>query len=444
MNTPAETIAALATAPGRAGIAVLRLSGPAALEAIRILAGRLPPARRLSRALLRDPSTGEALDDALVVGFPGPRSFTGEDMAEFHLHGGRAVVAGVLSAALAIPGVRPADPGEFTRRAYLNDRVDLTAAEAVLDLVDAETEAQRRQALRQAGGALEAVTERWRAELLAARVQLEAWIDFPDEDLPDSVIDGVLSRLDSLRLDLDRHLASSGRAERLREGLRMAIVGPPNAGKSSLLNWLSQREVAIVSETAGTTRDVLEVHLDIGGYPATVADTAGLRETLDVVEAEGVRRALARAEDADLRLVVVDWSAGADQRQAVVPWLGDDAIAIANKVDQTPEPVSDPWIGVSAKTGTGLPLLLARLAAELENRLGGSEATALTRARHRHAARETLEAVERAIQHLQRAAPLELSAEDLRVAAHALGRITGKVDIEELLDAIFREFCLGK
>lgn len=444
--TDGDTIAALATAPGRAGIAVIRVSGPAAAAAVRALAGRVPAPRRMSRALLRDPAAGGALDDALVVLFPGPASFTGEDMAEFHLHGGRAVQAAVLGALCRLPGLRPAEPGEFTRRAFLNDRLDLTAAEGILDLVDAETEAQRRQALRQAGGALARQAEGWRAALVAAMARLEAWIDFPDEDLPPDVLAATVDSLDRLAAVLAGHLESSSRGERLREGLRMAIVGPPNAGKSSLLNWLANRDVAIVSSSAGTTRDVLEVYLDIAGYPATVADTAGLRETADSVEAEGVRRALARAEQADLRLVVVDWSAGAAEREAVAAWLGGDAIAIANKVDldsQGPAP-PEPWLPVSVATGEGLDGLLTRIGAELQARLAGLDTPILTRARHRHAVADALEAIRRAIRGLGDAAPIELPAEDLRLAARSLARITGKVDVEEILDVIFREFCLGK
>ncbi|EDP62892.1 tRNA modification GTPase TrmE [alpha proteobacterium BAL199] len=438
-----DTIAALATAPGRAGIAVIRLSGPAAFGAVEALTGRVPTVRRMSRALLRDPRDGEALDDAMAVVFPGPASFTGEDVAEFHLHGGRAVVDGVLGALLRLPGVRPADPGEFTRRAFLNDRLDLTAAEAVLDLVDAETAAQRRQALRQASGSLAGIYDDWRTALVMAMARLDAWIDFPDEDLPADVVEGVIEDLEGLAKALEGHLADAGRGERLREGLRMAIVGPPNAGKSSLLNWLAQRDVAIVSATAGTTRDVLEVYLDIEGYPATVADTAGLRETADSVEAEGVRRALARAEDADLRLVVVDWSASSVDREGIARWLDGDAIAIANKIDRGGSP-PEPWIPVSVTTGQGLDALMNRIAVELEARMAVREAPTLTRARHRHAAQEALEGVRRARDGLQGGVPLELPAEDLRLAARALGRITGKVDVEELLDVIFREFCLGK
>lgn len=441
-----DTIAALATAPGRAGVAIVRLSGPAALGAVRALAGRVPPARRMVRAALRHPASGELLDDALVAAFPAPASYTGEDVAEFHIHGGRAVTAAVLGAVTGLPGIRPAEPGEFTRRAFLNNRLDLTAAEGVLDLVDAETEAQRRQALRQAGGGLAALYDGWRAALIAAMARLEAWIDFPDEELPPDVLDGVLSALEVLRAGLEGHLADSGRGERLRDGLRMAIVGPPNAGKSSLLNWLAQRDVAIVSATAGTTRDVLEVYLDIRGYPATVADTAGLRETVDSIEAEGVRRALARAEDADLRLVVVDWAAGAAGRDAVAGWLGSDAIAIANKIDAVEwggEP-PEPWIAVSLVRGTGLEALMNRISTELEARMAVREAPALTRARHRHAAREACDAIDRALTGLRTDLPLELAAEDLRLAARAMGRVTGRVDVEEILDVIFREFCLGK
>lgn len=444
--TEADTIAALATAPGRAGIAVVRLSGPAAPEALRRLAGRTPPARRMTRAKLVDPASGEALDEALVVLFPGPASFTGEDVAELHLHGGRAVVSAVLGALWRVPGVRPAEPGEFTRRAFLNDRLDLTAAEGVQDLVDAETEAQRRQALRQLGGGLAGLAEAWRGELVTAMARLEAWIDFPDEDLPEDVLETVTRSLGALAAAMAAQLEDSRRAERLREGLRIAIVGPPNAGKSSLLNWLANRDVAIVSATAGTTRDVLEVQLDLGGYPATVADTAGLRDAADSVEAEGVRRALERAETADLRLLVVDWSAGQADRDSVRRWLDRDSIAIANKVDRLAdgEAVQDPWLGVSVATGEGMESLLERLGVEVERRLALHESPALTRARHRHAVAEAAGAINRAVEGLAEQAPLELSAEDLRLAARALGRMTGRVDVEELLDAIFREFCLGK
>lgn len=444
--TDTGTIAAVATAPGRAGVAVVRVSGPAAPEALRRLAGRLPPARRMSRAVVSHPVSGEPLDDALVVLFPAPASFTGEDVAEFHLHGGRAVVSSVLDALWRVPGVRPAEPGEFTRRAFLNDRLDLTAAEGIQDLVDAETEAQRRQALRQAGGGLAALAESWRSELVAAMARLEAWIDFPDEDLPADVLGMVRRSLAELDRVMSAQLRDAGRGERLREGLRIAIVGPPNAGKSSLLNWLANRDVAIVSATAGTTRDVLEVQLDIDGYPATVADTAGLRDAADAVEAEGVRRALQRAEAADLRLLLVDWSAGGIDRNRVERWLERDSIPIANKIDRllAADTVPEPWLGVSVATGEGLQALMRRITVECERRQALTEVPVLTRARHRHAVAEALDAIRRAIEGVETQMPLELPAEDLRIAARALGRLTGRVDVEELLDAIFREFCLGK
>lgn len=439
-----DTIFAPATAPGRAGVAMLRLSGPRALDAVGALAEGLPPPRRLSRALLRDPATGEVLDDALIVVFPGPGSFTGEDVAELHVHGGRAVTAALAAVLGAMTGLRPAEPGEFSRRAFLNDKLDLSAAEGILDLVDAETDAQRRQALRQLDGGLAARIEAWRERLIGAMARLEAWIDFPDEDLPGGVIGLVDSELAAFSATLAEELDRSQWAERLREGLRMTIVGPPNAGKSSLLNWLSQRDVAIVSTTAGTTRDVLEVHLDLGGYPLTVVDTAGLRETADSVEAEGVRRALRQAEAADLRVLMVDAADGASGRTAMADRIDENTLAVVNKIDLDPTAPPDPWIGVSLKTGSGMDGLVLRLRRMVEARLDVGPAPALTRERHRTAAADALEAIDRARQGLADGAPIELPAEDLRLAARALGRIAGRVDVEDLLDRIFAEFCLGK
>lgn len=439
-----DTIFAPATAPGRAGVAVLRLSGPRALDAARGLAGRLPPPRRLSRAVLRHPATGEALDDALIVMFPGPGSFTGEDVAELHVHGGRAVTVALAAVLGAMPGLRPAEPGEFSRRAFLNDKLDLSAAEGILDLVDAETDAQRRQALRQLDGGLAARIEVWRDRLIAAMARLEAWIDFPDEDLPCGVIGQIDGDLTELSTTLTDELSRSRRAERLREGLRMTIVGPPNAGKSSLLNWLSQRDVAIVSTTAGTTRDVLEVHLDLGGYPVTVVDTAGLRETADSLEAEGVRRALRQAEVADLRVLMVDAAEGPAGRAAMADRIDENTLAVVNKIDLDPSPPPDPWIGISLKTSSGLGALVRRLERMVEARLDVGTTPALTRDRHRAAVADALDAIDRARQGLADVAPLELPAEDLRLAARALGRIAGRVDVEDLLDRIFAEFCLGK
>lgn len=440
-----ETIFAPATAPGRAALAIVRISGPNALDALRNLAGDMPPARRLSLRVLQDSSREEVLDEAMVVAFPGPASATGEDLVELHLHGGRAVVGAVCDRLSVLPGLRIADPGEFTRRAFLNDRIDLTRAEGILDLVDAETEAQRRQAISQATGGLEAALEGWRDHLVTAMARLEAFIDFPDEDLPETLQRDIQHTLSSLEAEMAAALADGSRAERVREGLRIAIVGVPNAGKSSLLNWLAKRDVAIVSATAGTTRDVLEVHLNINGYAATVADTAGLRETPDEIEAEGVRRALARAEAADLTLVLADASEGEAGRAAMSGHVaGEGSLAIATKIDLTDVPVPAPWIGLSTKTGTGTQDFLKALGSAMADRMDRIGSVALTRARHSEAVRAAREAVRRCLGALERGDPLEIAAEDLRVAAASLGRILGRVDVEEILDRIFGEFCLGK
>ncbi|KAA0682857.1 tRNA uridine-5-carboxymethylaminomethyl(34) synthesis GTPase MnmE [Roseomonas genomospecies 6] len=440
------TIFALATAPGRAGVAVVRVSGPASGDALAALTGKPLPAPRMATLVrLREPRTGEALDDALVLRFTAPRSFTGEDVVELHLHGGRAVVAGVVEVLSALPGLRVAEPGEFTRRAFENGKLDLTEAEAVADLVDAETSAQRRQALRQMEGALGKLYDGWRERLTRSLAHIEADIDFPDEDLPSGVSDAARPVLNALAAEIDAHLDDRGRGERLREGLHIAIVGAPNTGKSSLLNALARREAAIVSARAGTTRDVIEVHLDLGGYPVVLADTAGLREAAaDEVEEEGIRRALDRAARADVKVAVFDATALPALDPATVALVDGDTVVVLNKTDLADAPI--PTVGgqdavaVSARTGSGLAELERRLTAFTADRLAGSGAPALTRARHRSALEECRDALRRAL-----TAPLpELMAEDVRLASRALGRITGRVDVEDLLDVIFRDFCIGK
>ncbi|MCW2235530.1 tRNA uridine-5-carboxymethylaminomethyl(34) synthesis GTPase MnmE [Azospirillum canadense] len=442
-----HTIFALATAPGRAGVAVVRISGLASGDALAALTGKaLPRPREAKLVKLRDPKSGEVLDDALVLYFTAPRSFTGEDVVELHLHGGRAVVAGVVEALGALPGLRVAEPGEFTRRAFENGKLDLTEAEAVADLVDAETSAQRRQALRQMEGALGTLYDGWRERLTRSLAHIEADIDFPDEDLPSSVSDAARPVLATLAAEIDTHLDDNGRGERLREGLHIAIVGAPNAGKSSLLNALARRDAAIVSARAGTTRDVIEVHLDLGGYPVVLADTAGLREAAaDEVEEEGIRRARDRAAHADVKVAVFDATALPALDAATVALVDGDTVVVLNKTDLASDHggivvVGQGALSVSARTGAGLADLEKRLTAFAADRLASSGVPALTRARHRSALEECRDALRRALD-----APLpELMAEDVRLASRALGRITGRVDVEDLLDVIFRDFCIGK
>ncbi|MGE5517616.1 MAG: tRNA uridine-5-carboxymethylaminomethyl(34) synthesis GTPase MnmE [Bacteroidota bacterium] len=438
-----KTIFALASAPGRGGVALFRLSGPRAPEALQRLSGRaLPPPRMAQRVRLRH--DGDDIDDGLALLFPAPASFTGEDVVELHVHGGRAVAA-ALSQALVGLGLTPAEPGEFSKRAFLNGKLDLTGAEAIADLVDAETAAQRRQALRQLDGGLAALAEGWRSELVRALALMEAVIDFSDEGVPETLVGQVGAAVATLATDMRDHLAQGQRSERLRDGIHIAILGAPNAGKSSLLNRLAGREAAIVSATAGTTRDIIEVHLDLHGWPVVLADTAGLRDAAEEIEAEGIRRALARAEAADLKLAVFDAGLLPDWDSATRAIVDGDTVVVVNKADTVvapPPPALDgrDVVAVSARTGNGLEALLVTLESEVASRYAVTAAPALTRARHRAAVEECLAALAR----FDPEAEIELAAEDLRQAAATIGRITGRVDVDELLDVVFREFCIGK
>jgi tRNA modification GTPase len=443
-----DTIFALATAPGRAGIAMVRVSGEGAAAALRDLAGTLPPPRQALHARFRDPQNGETLDDGIALYFAAPASFTGEDIAELHLHGSRAVLAAVFAALGRRPGFRLAEPGEFTKRAFLNGKLDLTTAEAIADLVEAETAAQRRQAMRQLGGEFGRRCEMWRAGLIAAQARLEAEIDFPEEGLPAEQWSSAKRALAALRAEIATELADDRRGERLRVGVSVAILGPPNAGKSSLMNALARREVAITSHLAGTTRDVIEVALDLGGYPVVLADTAGLRPGTDIVEEEGVRRARARAGSADLKLVVLD-ATRPEEAAAVRDLVDAQTLIVANKIDCARQPAETAWadalgagpaLRCSATQGEGIAALIARLAAAVEAMLTSGAAPLVTRARHRQALERCVAALER----FAAASLPELAAEDLRAAARELGRITGRVDVEDMLDALFREFCIGK
>jgi len=503
------TIFALSSGRPPAAIAVIRISGPHAGDALKALTGKIPAPRMATLAHIRG-HDGEIIDQALAFWFPGPHSETGEDVAELQLHGGRAVIAAVLAALSKLEGLRPAEAGEFSRRAFENGKLDLTAAEGLADLVMAETEGQRRQALRQLAGGLGHRAETWRAQLIQALALIEARIDFSDEaDVPGNLVTPALQIVRTLEGEIASALADGNRGERLREGLVVAIAGPPNAGKSTLLNRIARREAAIVSPYAGTTRDVIEVHLDLAGLPVTLLDTAGIRETEDPVELEGVRRARERASAADLILWVVDASDArtlisrpssqlitADQSEAraacgraasqqksaikdssVVPlWLIRNKVDLVDAGKQRNEYLSqnksrsdvrtksslktvvneslkkrtelefnssELEFDISALSGLGVDALIGELQRHAEKFLAGAESALITRERHRHALAETLAALRRALAS-DLATKEDLLAEELRIAATALGRLTGRVDVEDILDVIFRDFCIGK
>jgi tRNA modification GTPase len=434
---------------------VVRISGSRAGDALTALAGRMPEPRKAGLARVRDPATGEAIDEALALWFPGPNSETGEDIAELQLHGGRAVIAAVLGALGRIEGLRPAEAGEFTRRAFENGRLDLTAVEGLADLIGAETEAQRRQAYRQLKGLLGKCAETWRARMIEALALVEARIDFSDEaDVPEDLIGPALKIVQGLRDEIADALAGGARGERLRDGLVVAIAGPPNAGKSTLLNRIARREAAIVSPIPGTTRDVIEVHLDLDGYPVTLLDTAGIRDSDDLVEQEGVRRARQRASEADLVLWVYDAKDGPPQDEApllsgsVTKWM------VRNKVDLLPNgqrnelkknnefKLSNIVFDLSATTGLGVAEFLAQLG-DYAKSYFGAESSLLTRERHRKALNFTQSALDRILAEGPSGRE-DIVAEELRLAAQSLGRLTGQVDVEDILDIIFRDFCIGK
>ena len=542
-----DTIFALSSARGKAGLCVIRVSGSRARVAVAALTGSGVPEPREATLRRFVDGSGEPIDRGLVLWFPSPHSFTGEDVAEFHAHGSRAVVAALVARLGQLNGLRPAEAGEFTRRAFARGKFDLTEAEGLADLIDAETEQQRRQALRQMDGGLRERYERWREALIKTLAHLEAVIDFSEEDLPGDLFERVSASALELKGEIDRHLSDGRRGEIVRDGFSIVIVGAPNVGKSSLLNALAARDVAIVTATAGTTRDLIEVDLDLGGYRVTLVDTAGLRETSDEIESEGIARARRRAAHADMRIAVIDATAPAiDELVAGALIAGD--LVVANKIDlasvshesenvettaiesdvvddfvaresgeelrsdaiaphdvsvesalesdmsesdplssdaneeadsvaresddkgDTPSPddrgaplsddrdagslgamtcdVSDalslPIVRISARDGTGIGQLLSYLTEQVVARTGGSEAPPLTRLRHRRALEAASEALARAAGNLNETRAMDLAAEDLRLAGREIGRITGRVDVEDLLDVIFRDFCIGK
>jgi tRNA modification GTPase len=437
------TIYALSSGHGKAGVAVIRISGPQVQSVLQRMAGGVPEPRVARLVTIRNPENGENLDRGLILFFPLPRSFTGEDMAELHIHGGRAVLDGVLGALAALPGLQLAEPGEFARRAFENGKLDLTAAEGLADLIDAETEAQRRQALRQADGALRTLYEGWRTRLIGASAALEAALDFSDEaDVPETIAAAARPAVKTLLAEMAAHLADSRGGEILRDGFRVVIAGPPNAGKSSLMNALARRDAAIVSEEAGTTRDVIEVRLNLGGYPVILMDTAGIREASGAIEREGIRRTLDRMREADLVLWVDDIT---NPVPALLPKDADGApetLRVANKSDLGAHTAHEGAIPISALTGAGIDSLLTALLERARIQIGATEDAAITRARHR----QEIERAHAALQAFLHSATseLELLAEDLRAAASALGRLTGRVDVDDILDKIFSDFCIGK
>mgnify|MGYP001186464562 FL=1 len=456
MHPREQTIFALSSGRPPSAIAVVRVSGPRAGAALGELAGAVPVARTAKRVLLRD-SVGDAIDDAVILWIPAPASATGEDVAEFHIHGSRATLNALIAALSSIDGARAAEPGEFTRRAFENGKIDLTEAEGLDDLIHADTDRQRRQALRQLQGLLGDRARGWRKQLIEASAWIEAGIDFADEDdVPEDLAKPALEKIARLRREIEQTLSASVRSERLRDGLSVASAGPPNAGKSTLLNRLARREAAIVSPHAGTTRDIIEVYLDLDGYPVTLIDTAGIRETDDPVEQEGVRRARDRAASADLVLWLSDDHGDEPDRA-----IGDGDVSlwlIRNKIDLS-SPANDgakpgqfetkagqgeptPQFRISAWRGDGGDDLVAALTAFAEALLGSGEAGVITRLRHRNILRD-------AAASLKKAEALagqgdELVAEELRIAIHLMGRLLGRVDIDDILDSVFKEFCIGK
>jgi tRNA modification GTPase len=445
MHPREQTIFALSSGRPPSAIALVRVSGPQSGMALQSLAGKLPTPRMATRGLLRDAS-GQPIDEAVVLWFPAPASATGEDVAEFHVHGGRAVLAALFGVLAGFENVRAAEPGEFTRRAFENGKLDLTEAEGLDDLIHADTDRQRRQALRQLKGVLGDKAGHWRTQIIEASALIEAGIDFSDEgDVPAEVIAPAAAKIKVLLGEIQQVLAAEGRSERLREGLVVAIAGPPNVGKSTLMNQLARREVAIVSPHAGTTRDIIEVQLDLDGYPVTVIDTAGIRETGDPVEQEGVRRARARAAEADLVLWLLDAQGGKIRHEGTAPvWIVRNKIDLdANEgdaVNRRRPGQAESDFAISASRGDGMAELIAALVAFTRDYFGSGESGLIGRARQRKLLQETAASLQRSMAVVGE----ELAAEEMRTAVHSLGRLVGRVDVEDILDTIFKEFCVGK
>ena len=444
VNNYDDTIFSLATAVGRAATAMVRISGPRVNDVPELLGFARPEPKIASLRTLKHQK--KKLDQSIVLFFSGPESYTGEDVMELHLHGGRAVIEGVYSALSAQEGFRFAENGEFSKRAVMNGRIDLTEAEGINDLINAETEAQRDQGLNQLEGALRLQLEKWSKDLKRFGAYIEAYIDFPDEEIPENILNDLLQGVEATNKELKEFVDDDRKGEILRSGLKVAVIGPPNVGKSSFVNWLTKRDIAITSEKAGTTRDIVEAHLDLGGYPVTVADTAGIRASEDTIEQEGRRRARGWAESADLRVLVLDPETIENANQFGDLLKSDDPVLI-NKADQAATTKKKMAVGyplVSVKTGYGLERALSELTTIAKKKMGTQRLTTITQARHRARLNDCLVALKKAHFGLQNHADLELIAEDFRSAIYCIGRITGHIDIEDLLDVVFKEFCIGK
>lgn len=434
-----DTIYALSSGAGKGGVAVVRLSGKQVREALRTVAGLDNPVARHAYFKALKTTDGGVIDHAVVLYFPAPNSFTGEDVAEFQVHGGRAVIQSLMSRLGEIAGCRPAERGEYSRRAVINGKMDLTEAEGLLDLINAETERQRAQAVLQMQGKLGHLYNGWRQDLVKQMAYLEAFIDFPEEEIPAEKMNEIDGSIRTLITKINVHLNDARTGEKLREGFQIAIIGRPNVGKSSLINALTHKDVAIVSQIAGTTRDVVEAHLDVAGFPVILADTAGLRERADTIESEGIRRALARANDADLILFIQDGSVW-PQEETMPEMLNEKPVLkLWNKADLMTEKPAE-TLCISAKNGTGIDDLWNQIKTILEQNFGTRPDAVITRERYRVALKDCVAHLKQALT----ATELELKAEDMRLAARALGRITGRIDAEDLLDIIFRDFCIGK
>lgn len=437
-----KTIFALATAPGKSGVAVIRISGENAFSCIKILTKLDPPQPR--KAVLRDiinPHNNQIIDKSIIIIFPSPHSFTGENIVEFHIHGSRAVINMLMSILNEFNNFRLANPGEFAKRAFLNGKMDLTAAEGLSDLIEAETAIQQQQAIRQMQGNLSQLYDKWKKSLIHVLALLEAYIDFPDEDIPDIILNEVQVEIDSISIEIKNHLNDKNKGEIIRKGIYVTIVGAPNVGKSTLLNYLAKKDVAIVSNIAGTTRDIIEVHLDLGGFPVTIADTAGIRDSEDPIEIEGIKRAKQRSQDADIKLVMIAADDVNSYNQEILSLIDKNTITLVNKIDKNPNFIDlDNSIKIAIKQNIGLDIFLDKLTNLITNKFSPSIDPIITRERHRYHLTKCLEH----LSYFSMDIDLELACEDLRLAARSLGQIVGVIDVETILDEIFINFCIGK